>query len=416
MMQLDADTDVTAKFFVPEHIPAELVQPFNLFSDPEMSKCPFAATHKLRQHGRVFWNPTNPLFRGSWVLTRAEDLRHVMSNPHLFSNKGEAGFMTIEGENLDLIPLEVDPPRHTKFRKLLNPVISPPVVAAMTEGVAKRAVDLIEVFRAKGECEFVESFGIPFPVSIFMQLMGLPEEDMKMLLGWENALVHTGETASANASMEAAAIEVGKYLDNLAAKRKADPTDDITSYVVTAKIDGEPLTEREIKGIMYLLFLAGLDTVTATMSWFFHHLAVHPEQQQQLRENLDMIPKAIEELLRRYSIVVSHRQCTRDVEVAGVEMKKGDWISILDTLGSTDPSEFEDPLAVDFERRNVRHFGFSFGPHFCMGAHLARRELEVALREWLTRIPMWRLKPGVEMKTHGGHTFGYDNLDLVWDI
>ena len=104
------------------------------------------------------------------------------------------------------------------------------------------------------------------------------------------------------------------------------------------------------------------------------------------------------------------------VEVAGVQMKKGDWISIFDTLGSTDPAAFKDPLSVDLNRRNISHFGFSTGPHLCMGIHLARRELETALREWLARIPMWRLKPGVEMKTHGGHTFGFDNLDLEWDV
>jgi cytochrome P450 len=400
------------EFYVPPHIPPELVKPFDLFDDPGMAKCPFTTVHRLRERGRVFWNPTNTIFRGSWVLTHAEDLREVLTQPDLFSNKAESGFVKVAGEEWDLIPLELDPPRHTRFRQLLNPLLSPVAVTKMANGVAERAIELIEAVRDKGKCDFMQDFAVPFPVSIFMQLMGLPREDMDKLLRWEAGLLHTSD----NASMQAAAHELGAYLKDMTDRRRANPADDIASYVVSAKIEEKPLTEEEIKGVLYLLFLAGLDTVGSTMGFFFKHLADHPDQQQQLREDPDLIPRAIEEMLRRYSIITPHRQCTRDVEVAGVQMKEGDWITILTTLGSTDPQEFESPLEVQFDRKNVRHFGFNFGPHFCMGAHLARRELEIALREWLTRIPMWRVKPGAVLRTHGGHTFGYENLDLIWDV
>jgi cytochrome P450 len=415
-VQEDASRADTSKYFIPDHIPAELIHPFDVFTDPDMSRCPFERSHRLREHGRVFWNPINPLFRGSWVLTQAQDLRYVMCHPELFSNNGEAGFLTLKGEALELIPLELDPPRHTEFRRILNPLVSPTVVQGMSDGVTKRAVDLIEAVRAKGGCDFITSFGIPFPVSVFLQFMGLPEERMEEFLAWEMALVHTGATASENMTMEAAAIALGNYLQELADDRKANPKDDVVTHVVRAKINDVPLTDKEIIGTLYLLFLAGLDTVTATMGWFFHYLAEHPAEQQLLRENPERIKPAVEELMRRYSIVVSHRRCKADVEVAGVQMKQGDWITIFDTLGSTDPAAFKDPLSVDLNRRNISHFGFSTGPHLCMGIHLARRELETALREWLARIPMWRLKAGVEMKTHGGHTFGLDNLDLEWDV
>jgi len=403
-------------YFVPSHVPASLVQPFDVFADPEMRRCPFERAQRLREHGRVFWNPINPLFQGSWVLTQAKDLRYVMTHPELFSNNGEAGFMTLKGEALELIPLELDPPRHTAFRKLLNPLLAPGVVASMSDAVARRAAELIERVRPQGQCDFVTSFAIPFPVSIFLELMGLPAQDMDKFLAWETALVHTGSTTSENLTMEAAAVAVTNYLEELAADRRKNPRDDITTHVVNARIDGQPLTHKEVIGVLYLLFLAGLDTVTATLGWFFHHLAEHPEQQLLLRDSPDRIKNAVEELMRRYSIVVSHRRCKANVEVAGVHMKEGDWVSIFDTLGSTDPQEFSEPPAADFTRRGVPHFGFSTGPHVCLGIHLARRELEVALREWLTRIPTWRLKPDTEMRTHGGHTFGFDNLNLVWDV
>lgn len=403
--------------FVPDHVPSDLAKPFNLFTAEGMEKCPFQTAQRMRELGRIFWNSTNPLFRGSWVLTQAEDMRHVLNSPQLFSSHGQAGFMTLEGAALTLIPLEADQPRHTKYRQLLNPLISPGVVAKMTEGVSRRAIALIEAVREQGHCEFNRDFAIPFPVSIFLQLMGLPEQEMDRFLAWESVLVHTGDTATGNAAMETAAIEITEYLNELAAARRLAPQDDLASFIVNARIDGELLDDKEVLGIMYLLFLAGLDTVTATTGWIFHHLAENPDQQQRLRENPDQIPKAIEELLRRFSIITTHRRCNQDVEVAGVSMKAGDWITVPYTLGSTDGGMFHDPMTVDLDRKNARHFAFGFGPHFCMGSHLARRELDVALREWLARIPNgWRVKPGVETRTHGGHSIGFDRIDLVWDV
>lgn len=412
-MQATEAVASTSNGYVPDHVPPELVHPYNLFTDEDMRQCPFSATQKLREFGRVFWNSTNPMFKGSWVLTEARDLRFVLSNPQLFSSNGQAGFMTA-GDTLNLIPLELDPPRHTKFRQILNPLLSPGVVSRMTEGVTARAVELIERVRNKGECDFVDSFAVPFPVTVFLQLMGLPEEQMPKFLGWMKALVHTGEAAADNQSVENTATEVATYLKQLAADRKINPKDDIATYVVNAKIDGVPLSDKEILGTLYLLFLAGLDTVTGTLGWFFHHLAENPDQQQQLRENPTLIPKAVEELLRRYSIVVGHRRCLDDVEVGGVQMKKGDWITVTQSLGSMDPAEFSDPLEANFSRSNVRHFAFAFGPHFCMGSHLARRELEISLREWLARIPQWRIKSDDQVVTHGGHTFGFFHLPLQW--
>lgn len=408
---------VAEDLYVPDHVAPDLVRKFNIFTADGMETCPFQTAQKMRELGRIFWNATNPLFRGSWVLTQAEDMRFVLNNPKQFISKGQAGFMTLEGEALTLIPLEADQPRHTKYRQLLNPLISPGAVARMSEGVSQRAIALIEAVRERGHCEFNRDFAVPFPVSIFLQLMGLPEAEMERFMAWEAVLVHTGDTADGNAAMENAANEISAYLKALAAARRTEPRDDLATFIVNARIDGEPLSDKEILGIMYLLFLAGLDTVTATTGWIFHHLAEHPEQQQALRDNPDSVPKAIEELLRRFSIITTHRRCVDDVEIGGVAMRAGDWITIPYTLGSTDGAHFHDPMTVDLDRKNVRHFAFGFGPHFCMGSHLARRELEIALREWLVRIPNgWRLAPGSETRTHGGHSLGHDRIELVWDV
>lgn len=409
-MQTSTQAALGVKSFIPPHVPENLVRPFSFLDAPGMSSCPFATVSRLHEGPRVFWNPANHRFGGSWVLTRAEDIRFVLGNTEFFSSKGETGFSKLLGEDWSLVPLEIDPPLHTDFRKLLNPLLSPPVVEKMTDKVADRAAELIEAVREKGECEFVNAFGKPFPVSIFMQLMGLPAEHMDTFLQWEFDLFQ-GRTLEVRQS---AAKGIRDHLTELAAERRRQPTGDLTSIVVAGTIDGRPLTDDEILGALYLLFVGGLDTVASTLGFIFKYLAENPKHQQILRENPETIDRRLEELLRRFSIVTAHRQCKADVEIAGVQMKAGDWVTINSSLGSLDQNEFEDPMEVDFNRKGVRHLAFNFGPHFCMGSHLARRELSVAIREWLARVPPFRLKPDAPVVVHGGGVFGVEHLELEW--
>ncbi|MET0371777.1 MAG: cytochrome P450 [Sphingobium sp.] len=413
MAELSTLEPPAAAHGIPAHVAPAPVHDFDLFDNPGMAKCPFSTVAKLHDGPDVFWSPTilrEGQGEGAWVVTRAELMRHILQHPELFSSKGEAGFSKLIDEDWDMIPLEVDPPRHTQFRQLLNPILYPRVVSQMTPGVIARADELIDPIAKGNGCEFMEAFGRPFPISIFMQLMGLPLDQMPIFLVWEEDLLHSTSLVR----RKAAAKAIRLYLETLAADRRANPTDDLASLVVTSKIDGRLFTDDEVIGTLYLFFVGGLDTVASSLGWFFHHLATHPEQQQWLRDNPDEIPHAVEELLRRFSVVTSRRQCTQDTEVGGVKMKQGDWISLTYSLASLDPREFDNPLDVDFTRKGVRHFGFSFGPHFCIGSHLARREMAVALRQWLARIPQWRLKPGAPVLMHGGGVFGVERLELEW--
>jgi cytochrome P450 len=396
---------------VPDHVPPELVRSFDFSDAPGMRSCPFAATASLHDGPPIFWNTNTPRFGASWVATRAADIRFILNHPDLFSNKGETGFSQLMGEDWDLIPLELDPPEHTKFRQLLNPLLAPKAIAGMAAGVERRAVELIEAIRPAGECEFMTAFGRPFPVNIFMQLMGLPEALTEQFLDWEFRLLHAPEIAT----KAAAAVAIRDYLRELADERRKRPTGDLTSVVVSARVDGRPLSDIEVQGILYLLFVGGLDTVASSLGFFFRHLGQNPADQARLRAHPRLIPAAVEELLRRFSVVTTYRQCRVDVDVNGVAMKAGDWITINDALGSLDPLEFDRPLDVDFERKHNRHLGFSYGPHFCVGNHLARRELQVALREWLARVPPWTVKPKSPIEVHGGAVFGVEQLELVWD-
>ncbi|MDB5986507.1 MAG: putative cytochrome [Nevskia sp.] len=396
---------------VPAHVPADRVVPYDLLRISGSDQDPFKVMNALRTKADIFYTPVHfSNSAGAWVLTRAEDIRHVLQNPQLFSSQGVSGFSKLLGETWDMIPLELDPPRHTQFRAILNPLLSPVKIAQMQEGIRASCIELIDAVANQGGCDFVEAFAKPFPVRIFLQLMGLPLELFDQFLKWNNSLLF-GE------SMEeriAAAAAIRDYLRQLIAERKKNPVKDLVSSAVQARVDGEPITDDEILGICYLLFVGGLDTVAASLSFYFRHLAMHPQQQQQLRENPALIAEAVEELLRTHAVVMVSRFVTADTEVAGVAMKQGDCIAIYTSFASFDPAEIDHPEVVDFNRSLNRHIAFSYGPHRCVGSHLARRELITALEEWTRRMPEFRIPSGAAVKMHGGVVFSIDRLPLVW--
>jgi cytochrome P450 len=396
---------------IPDHVPHDRVRSFDIVGDPDMARCPFARATRLHDEApRMFWNTADPYFGGAWVPTRAEDIRFILDHPEIFTSKGQTQFAKFAGQNWDIIPLEIDPPEHGKYRRMLNPLFSPPAVELLAPRIVARATELIDRLVDVGECEFMTAFGRPFPVSVFLELMGLPDDQTDTFMAWEHDLLHNYDMTRRGAAI----AEVGDYLLALASERRARPTGDLTSFVVAARVDGRLLTDDEVLGTLFVLFMGGLDTVLSTLGLFFLHLAEHPDQQALLRAAPERIDRAVDELMRRYSPVSVNRQCARDIEIGGARLKAGDWVSVTQSLGSLDPEAFEQPYEVHFDRRNNRHFGFSFGPHFCLGSHLARRELGVALREWLARVPMWRVKPGTEPLLRGGGVFGVERLELEW--
>jgi cytochrome P450 len=397
---------------VPAHVPPGLVVPYDILRVSGPQDDPFEVLRELRAKPPIFYTPvhfSSPV--GAWVLTRAEDIRAVLQNPEVFSSKGVSGFSRLLGETWDMIPLELDPPHHTKFRALLNPLFAPKEIAKLAEGVRQSCIALIERAKARPDCDFMRDFGRPFPVLIFLQLMGLPAEDFDRFVVWEDNLLHGG-------SIEiriGAAAAIRDYLRELASVRRSNPTGDLVSFAVQAEIDGVKLTDDEILGICYLLFVGGLDTVASSLGFYFRYLASHPEQQQKLREHPEAIPDAVEELLRAYAVVMVSRFAVADTEIGGVSIRKGDCVAIYTSFASADPADFESPEHIDLTRSPNRHIAFSYGPHRCIGSHLARRELVVALEEWVKRVPPFRITPGGEVRMHGGVVFGVDRLPLTWD-
>lgn len=395
---------------VPAHVPAELLRAGPAPGSGEQG-CPFHEYAAMHSEPRVqYLQPDFFRPNGSWTVSRADDVRYVLQHAELFSSEGIAGFSMLLGQSWPLIPLEVDPPLHAKYRSILNGIFSPAKTRELESGVRARAVSLIEEVAGKGECEFIEAFARPFPVSIFMQIMGLPDSDFDELIGYEHDLLHSG-------TMEErvrGARGFYDYLTKLIAERRRNPTDDLAGFVIKSQIDGRPLNDEEVMGIYYLLVVAGLDTVAASLGLHFRHLAQHAQDQERLRANPSLIPDAIEEFLRRYAIVSTTRFATQDTELAGVAIKKGDRLTVSTMAPSLDPTEFPNPLEVDITRSPNRHVAFSFGPHRCIGSHLARREMIIAVEEWLKRVPPFRVAGNVEVPVRAGGLMSVDALPLTW--
>jgi cytochrome P450 len=210
------------------------------------------------------------------------------------------------------------------------------------------------------------------------------------------------------------AASILAYLRDYIGRRRAAPTDDLISRIVGSKVGDRPVSDDEIIGMCFLLFVAGLDTVTSALGMHFHYLAENSIEQDRLRANPALVPDAVEELLRAFSIIHMPRRITKDVKLAGAQLKAGDYISCPTMGANLDPHEFPNPNTVDFTREAQRHVAFSYGPHRCIGSHLARRELGIAFQEWLSRTSSFGLKPGFVPVVRGGSVFGIDELDLVW--
>ncbi len=382
-------------------------------SEPAMLANPFGFLDGLRDQYRSFYTSTSMM--PGWVLLKYDDVHEAFQQYDTFSSQGALDPPSGEARTFPpLIPEELDPPEHTKYRQLLTPLFTPGRVEPMEESIRAHCISLIEGFKDAGACDVVAQFSRRYPTIIFMRLMGLPVEDADTFLDWADRLMHESvATDPDGAKRMAAAMDIFAYLGVLLNDRRAEPRDDIVSYLVACELEGRPLEEMELLQIVFLLYMAGLDTVAGTLGYMFRHLADHPDDRERIIADPSIIPTAVEELMRAYSIVTPVRVVTRDIEFAGCPMKAGDRV-LLPTLSANRDDEFPDGTSVDLGRSVNRHVAFGAGPHRCLGSHLARMELRIALEEWHARIPNYSVAPGAQLKQHVAGVAGYDVLPLVW--
>ncbi|QLL06599.1 cytochrome P450 [Mycobacterium vicinigordonae] len=327
---------------------------------------------------------------GVVTLYRRDDVVRINRHPAVLGAGGRGGNF---GNDNPLIPLEIDGEDHKKWRQLLDPLFAPKPMARLEGLVRKRAAELVDGFADAGTAELYEDYCVPLPCLTFLEFVGAPAEDIEFFVHFKDGVLHPqGNTRDEiRASQAASGATLVDYFSKFFTQRRAEGVrgDDVLAVLLRSQIDGRPLTDAELLNIIYLLMFAGLDTVTASMSCLLAWLGQHPHECRRLAEDPARIPAAVEELMRHQSPAPSSiRYATADIDLGdGLTIQAGEAIHVSWAAANVDPTAYPDPLRVDFERGRFHHLAFGSGVHRCLGSHLARLELRVALEELLARIP-----------------------------
>lgn len=325
------------------------------------------------------------------VATSTAAVREALRDPAVFSSNPDAGYF---GSETGAIPVQIDPPEHSRYRKMLDPLFSPRVMAGLASEIEQIVNDRIDTFIDRGNVEFCSEFAVPFPSETFLRLMGLPLDELEEFLRIKEDMIRPeGATeAERQAVQERAGAWTFDYFSRALAQREDEMTDDVLGAFVRFEQEGR-LTREETLNICLLFIPAGLDTVTDTLECSFAFLAQHPDHQRQLADDGELCVRAVEELLRYESPVPTvNRVAMSDASLAGCPVSKGQRVDVLLAAANHDPALFPEPDRVDFRREPNPHIAFGAGIHRCVGSNLARLELRIALREWHRRIPSYRLR------------------------
>jgi cytochrome P450 len=379
-------------------------------ADPEALAHPQPMFQLLREAGPIVDMSED---MGMVIVGGDAEVRHVFQHPDVFSSGIDAVSI---GQVRPLIPLQIDPPRHKSFRKLLDPIFAPKQVALLEDRTRDLVRGLVEGVVADGGCNFHHAIAEPLPTTVFLQLLGLPLDRTREFIDLKDGIIRPPVTT--NEERVAYTSKVGEkiyaVLQDAIDERQATRSDDFLSMFLDAEVEGHRLTNDDVLDIGYLFFLAGLDTVTSSLDCMLSYLAQHPTQRQLLVDDPSLIQHAIEEMLRWESPVQGVvRVTTQDTEIGGCPVAKGKTVTLMIGSANVDERAWNEPGDVVFDRPENRHLAFGGGAHRCLGSHLARMELRVALEEWHKAVPDYRIKDGVELLYSQGLR-SVENLELVW--
>ena len=384
--------------------------------DPELNRHPQPGYRMLRDSGPVVRLPGVIPSRANadaHLVGRHADVVTVLRSPDIFSSRFDAVHI---GQVRPLIPLQIDPPDHAKYRKLLDPLFAPRRIALLEDRTRALVSDLVEAVADDGGCNYHAAVSEPLPSTVFLELLGLPVSRAAEFIALKDGIIRpparTPEERSA--MVDAAGARIYAVLQEVLDQRLEAPRDDFISDFLDAEVDGERLTPEEVIDICYLFFLAGLDTVTASLDCMMARLALHPAERRRLADDPSVIPHAVEEMLRWETPVTAVvRVTTQDTELSGCPIAADQVVSVMLGAANTDERAWDKAESVDIDRRVNKHLAFGGGVHRCLGSHLARMELRVVLEEWHARIPEYRVPEGVELDYSPGLRQIAD-LPLVW--
>jgi cytochrome P450 len=376
-------------------IAPSLSSPLVDLSDPDVFVPAYPHEHFrwLRQHDPVWWNPSAS-GEGFWVVSRYQDIWSVSLDQKTFSSARRGAIQRVwkedEYESQKELLINQDPPRHTKYRRLVNMGFSPKMVTRLEQHIHELADRIIDNIAARGECDFVTDVAAELPLQVILEMVGVPLTDRHLVFDWSNKMLayDDPEYQTSPEVPRIAAAEMFMYSHELAMKREAEPRDDLISVLLEAQVDGEKLSVAEINTFFLLLTVAGNETTRNLISGGMLALIEHPAERARLMADRSLMDTAVEEMLRWVApVMVFRRTATRDLELGGKQVREGDSVSVWYGSANRDETMFKDPERFDVGRTPNEHLAFGIGPHFCLGANLARLEIKIMFERLLQRLP-----------------------------
>ncbi len=371
----------------------------------EFASDPFPFYREMQEADPVQWSKA----WNCWVITRYDDVRTCLQDFRRFSNVGRVTWLFHQyfdpAQIQTLQPLishyshgliNVDPPDHTRIRRLLHEVFKPSTIGRLASNVQTYVDELLKMKRPSGRMKVVHDFAHPLPVYVIAKLFGVPESDIHFFVRWSAGIVEFMQKPQPTFDMcirsQNALLEMRDYLRIAIADRTSRPRDDVLTHMVQAVVDGDRLTEDEILGTSVTILLGGHETTTRLLATTVVELSRQPEQLARLRNDQNLMETAVEEFLRYCGpFHRDQRVAIVDTEIGSARIRKGDFILLLLAAANRDARQFPEPDRFDLGRIPNRHLAFGFGPHICLGAPLARLEMAIAVRTFLNETPAFRL-------------------------
>jgi cytochrome P450 len=380
---------------------------------PALQDDPVSAFESLRDSGPVLRSEQH---EGFWILTRHEDIEWAAKNADLFSSSAPTiPYKSILGAEAQ-IPLSLDGDEHRKWRQAIADTFSPGTINHFTPAIRAAAQEIVASVADGDGCEFIHDFAVALPAEAFLIDFGIGRERLEEMLAFKDWLIREAlPYAQSGEELTSAAKPIREFFESAVESRRAEHDDearDVISQLLRACYDGRSLTMSEMTNILLVSMLASLDTTTSALGLAWAWLAEHPDQRRWMVEHPQAQPRFVEELIRTQPVLSTARVVTEDVERHGVTMRAGDRVLLSWGMSGLDPDVFPDPRTVDPSRPAGRQLAFGVGPHRCLGMHLARRIMSLALEEWHARLPNYRITDDQTPIRHYSSVRGLSSLPL----
>lgn len=393
----------------PPQVPDDLIFDFDIYADPRISEDvqgSYAAA--LAAAPDIFWTRANG---GHWIVKSFDTISAVVTDPDHFSVR-EMQIPRVENPPF-FIPLSLDPPENLPYRRAMTPMFGPVAIKALEPRIRQWAEQFVSAVADKGRCDFQGEVSKVYPVSVFMELMGM---DLARLHDFrELAEAFFGNQNNAAEMARLSGLILGE-LKALVAEKRAHPDDKLMTHFINVDVGDRTMSEDEILAMSFVLFLGGMDTVTNVTGFAYQQLAQMPDVQARLAADPGLIPAFVDEAIRLYGVVNTPRLVVKPQQIGAAHFQPGEMVLCILCVGSRDPARFDAPNAFDLDRKRAAHLTFSSGPHLCIGHVLGRAELRILTEEWVKQVPAFSATPGERHVFRTGTVMALENLPLEWSV